>query len=119
MTTDPVAFVAERAATRSAFLAFALARYAAAEQLDDAALAERLGCEPDVLAHVRLCRMPPADRDGFRAAIARISETFGVASGPLGDAVRLGHALAELIDSPGESAAEVSYLLAARDRPVP
>lgn len=117
MTTDPVAFAADRAASRPAFLAFALARYAAAEQLDDTALAARLGCPPDVLAHVRLCRMPPADPDVFRAAVARISEQFGVAPGPLGDAVRLGHALIDLADKPADAPAEAGYLLAARDRP--
>ena len=117
MTFDPVAFAASRAAGRPAFLAFARADSAAAEGLDDAALAARLGCPPDVLAHVRLCRTPPADPDGFRAAVERISAKFGVHLRPLGDAVRLGQTVAALANQPDAAPTEAGHLLAARDRP--
>ncbi|MBX9623523.1 MAG: hypothetical protein K2X82_06890, partial [Gemmataceae bacterium] len=64
---EPVRWLAARAGADPFFLAFALAEYAAAGELDDAGLAAALGTGPDGLAHARLCRMPRADPDGFRA----------------------------------------------------
>jgi hypothetical protein len=116
-TIDPVAFAAERAASRPAFLAFALAEYAAVEGLDAAALAARLGCTADVLNSVRLCLTPPADPDGFREAVGRICDQFGVHREPLVAAVECGRMATAVRAAVAEAPAEAGFVLAARDRP--
>ncbi len=116
MTTDAVALAADRAASRPAFLAFALAEYAAAEVLDAAALAARLGCPPDMLNHVRLCLTPPADPDACRAAVARIGDQFGVNREPLVAAIELGRTAVALRDDVAGAPAEAGFVLAARDK---
>ena len=118
MTFDPVVLAAERAATRPAFLAFPLAEYAADEGLDDAALAARLGAAPELLAHVRLCRTPPADPDGFREAVGRIADRFGLDRAALAVAVRHGQTVAALKRDPA-APADPGQVLAARDRADP
>lgn len=71
MPTDhPLAILADRAAGDPFFLGFAIARWQAAERLDDLAACRRLGVA-DLTSH-RLCRMP-ADR----AEVGRIVERFG------------------------------------------
>ena len=114
MTTNPVERVAARAEADPEFLGYALAEYAAAEGLDDAELAARLGCPPGVLPHVKLCRLPPADPAGFQAAVEDLRVAFGVNPQPLADAVRLGQAV---VAFRAAAPAEAGFVLAARDRP--
>ena len=60
-----LAMAAQRAASDRFFLASALAAYQAVHELDDTALAARLGCEP---AATRRGRPPPAAATRSRTA---------------------------------------------------
>jgi len=112
---ESVARLAGRAGVDPFFLAFALAEYAAAERLDEAGLAAALGTAPAVLPHVRLCRMPRADADGFREDVGRIAARFGLDRDALAAAARHGQVVAAMRAAADPAAA--GFLLAARDRP--
>lgn len=114
--SESVARLAGRVAVDPFFLAFALAEYAAINALDDAALAARLGATADILPHVRLCRTPRADPDGFRDDVARIAGKFGLVRDVLADAVRHGQVVASQ-RAAGEGVTAAGFILAARDRP--
>jgi len=105
--------LARRVEDDSTFLACLLAHFARSERLDDAALAERLGCPPDQLAALRLCRSPRPEPNHFRADVARIAGHFGLDVNRLLEAIRRGQVLLAL-QSPLPRPAG---LLAARDRP--
>jgi hypothetical protein len=105
---------AERAAGREFFLASALLPYAEVEQLDDAALAERLGCEQGDLPKLLLCRRPRREAPNFRADVERIAEAFGLEPGRLAEVVRAADALRALRE--GGAAQAGGWLAAARDR---
>lgn len=111
--------LSKRAGIDPFFLAFALAEYAAAERLDDAGLAIALGTTPEVLPHVRLCRAPRPDPDGFRADVTRIASRFGLDAVALAGVAKHGLVVAALRSEPAPTDAEIGTLLAARDRPVP
>jgi hypothetical protein len=108
--------LANRAAADPFFLAFALAEYAAAEGLDDAGLAARLGTAPGALPHVRLCPAPRADADGFRADVDRVAAAFGLNREALADAARHGQAVAAMRAAAEANPEAAGALLAARDR---
>jgi hypothetical protein len=63
--------LARQAEQRAGFLAAVLAAYMTREQINDQALAARLGCSPDTLPRLRLCRVPRAAH--FDDDIARIA----------------------------------------------
>lgn len=113
---ESVARLARRVAIDPCFLAFALAEYAAAEGLDEAGLAAALGCPPDRLSHVRLCRAPRADPDGFRADVDRIVEAFGLNRDTVAAAVRHGQVVTAMRGAAGGVPDETGFLIAARDR---
>jgi hypothetical protein len=94
------------------FLAGLLADYAGSENLDDVGLAAALGCEPEALTAIRLCRAPRPDRDGFRQDVDQIAARFGLDADRLTAVVRRGEALRRL-----RSAAPSGhgFLAAARD----
>jgi hypothetical protein len=115
---ESVVRLANRAGVDPFFLAFALAEYAAGERLDEAALATALGTTPDVLPHVRLCRSPRSDADGFREDVDRIAAKFGLNRDVLATAARHGQVVAAMRAAAAE-ATEAGFLLAARDRPKP
>lgn len=114
--TDPrlLRRAAERAGERPFFLAAALLPYARAEGLDDAGLADRLGCAPGDLATLLLCRRPSNEGGRFRMDVERIAERFGLDAPRLAEVVRLADALVAF----GEVAADTpsGFLAAARDR---
>jgi hypothetical protein len=111
--------LANRVAVDPYFLAFALAEYAVAEKLDHGALAAALGTTPDVLPHVRLCRTPRADSDGFREDVDRIAVKFGLNCDVLGAVARHGQVVAAMRAAAAADPTEAGFLLAARDRPKP
>jgi hypothetical protein len=100
VTNDPV------------FLAAALAAYAQSEDLDDPALAARLGGDPAVLTSLRLCRMPRPQAPQFGQDIDRIAERFGVSAEVLAEVVRRGQSLLRF-----QRGSAPGALRAARDRP--
>ena len=105
---------AARAAGRAFFLASALLPYAEIEGLDDAALAEWLGCRPDDLPRLLLCRRPRPEPPAFRADVERIAEAFGLSAPTLAEVVRQADALQALREA-GPSVGR-GWLAAARDR---
>jgi hypothetical protein len=109
---DPLESLARRAGRERFFLASVLAAYARTEGLDDAGLAEAVGCPLETLLHLRLCRAPRDDSGGFREDIDRISSGFGLDPDRLAAVVKRGRVAARFEQqSPGGS-----WLMAARDR---
>ena len=114
--TDPrlLRRAAERAGERRFFLASALLPYARAEGLDDAGLADRLGCTPEDLPALLLCRRPGNEGGRFRMDVERIAERFGLDAANLARVIRLADALQAF--GPAASDAPSGLLAAARDR---
>jgi hypothetical protein len=109
---------AERASTKPFFLGSALRWFAEAEHLDDAGLARHLGCSPEQLNKLRLCRRPAGI--SFAVDVQRLADALRL------DVVRLAELLrmAEALDSLGRavqpdlrsSSPSAGLLAAARDR---
>jgi hypothetical protein len=96
------------------FFACALAEYAHSEQLEDAALAVRLGCSVEALTHLRLCRMPRGQAPLFWQDVERIAARFSVGAEVLAEIARRGQSLMSLKVEGGLKQAP-GFLLAARD----
>jgi hypothetical protein len=105
---------AQRAGARPFFLAAPMLAYAAAEALDDAALAARLGCDVAHLPALLLCRRPTGRGAAFRADVERIAQRFGLDVASLAEVLRLAEALEALAKAP--QAGQAGLLAAARDR---
>lgn len=107
--------MAERTRRDPFFLGWLLDRYAAAERLDDAALAAALGCPREHLTRLRLCRAPRQGSAEFRADVERIAAVFALTPARLAGIVRRATVLVRLeaANADDESA---STLMAARDR---
>jgi hypothetical protein len=97
------------------FLAAVLSAYARSRDLDDVGLADALGCSPDDLVDLRLCRAPRPDPPEFRADVRRIAARFGLDAGRLADVVRRGQGSLVLRTRRPAPAG----LLAARETPSP
>jgi hypothetical protein len=107
--SGPLERLARRARGDPFFLAPLLACYAECEGLDDAGLAEALGCPPAALTALRLCRAPRPAPEEFWADVTRIAERFGADPERLAALVRQSQATLAL------RAAAGGRLLAARD----
>jgi hypothetical protein len=107
---DPLSSLARRAEERPDFLACLLAAYAHSEDLNDDALAARLGCATEQLPRLKLCRAPRAAPAEMRQDVARLAALFNVAEPALRQAVLRGRVVLRLRQ--GSDA----VLLAARDR---
>jgi hypothetical protein len=112
--TDRVAAMARRLESDERFLASALADYAHAEELDDQALAQRLGCRTKTLVSLRLCLRPEPEPVVFRREVERIASRFGANARVLAEALRLSAAIGVMRDKAGME--EKGLLMAARDR---
>lgn len=114
--SDALARAARRAEQHPFFLASVLAAYQAANHLDDAGLADFLGCEASDLVHLALCRRPAADSERFGADIDHLARRFRLHGDRLAAVIRQVDALAAIkqqlqVHEPG-----VGMLRAARDR---
>jgi hypothetical protein len=107
--------LAQRLADAPDFLAYALAEYGRSEQMDDAALAARLGCPVETLTHLRLCRMPRAQAPLFWQDIEQIAQRFSVNAEVLAEVARRGQSLFHLRTAVASTKDEPNFLLAARD----
>jgi hypothetical protein len=118
--TDPLlAKFADRASGDSFFLGHRLAASAARENLDDTALAARLGCTADVLIQVRACRAPRTDTTAnFRADVTAVARAFGLTVAALADMAKPVPA-AEPRAADGPAPEPAPAVLAARDRGEP
>jgi hypothetical protein len=108
---NPLERAAKRLERDPFFFASPLAAYALSEDLDDAALAERLKCSRENLTMIRLCRAPEADR--FAADIDDVAKRFTADPYALAAAVRHGQAVERMRARQPEHAD--GMLLAARD----
>ncbi len=116
--SDALQHLANRVASDPFFLAHPLAEFARSEQLDDVALAARLGCRVEDLPLIRLCRAPRPDPHGFRDDLTAIAGQFGLDPAALAVAVRHGQGLATLRAAPQPEGGP-GVLLAARDQGPP
>jgi hypothetical protein len=115
--TEDVFHTARRAGADPFFLAFALARYAEEQQMDEPALSAALGATPETLAHARLCQMPRADPAGLKEDVDRIAARFGLNRGVLLLAARCGQVAAVHQFAVEQGVPEdAAPMLAARDR---
>ena len=112
---DPLKSVADRLAHNPLFLAAPLARYAGRHALDDDALAGRLGCPPEKLTDLRLCRNPHPEAPRFSQDVECIATHFGLNADRLAEVVRAGQALLHLLQADAEGGAAPNLLMAARD----
>lgn len=111
---DPLELLARRVEQDSFFLAALLAEYARAEGLNDAGLARALGCRPETLTGLRLCRAPRPDATDFRDDTRQVAERFALDTERLRHVIREAEALRRLrAGATGSS----GFLMAARDRP--
>src|SRR5258708_19847759 len=107
--------VAQRLAAAPDFLAYALAAYARGERLDDAGLAERLGCLVETLTHLRLCRMPRTQAPLFGQDVEQIAQRFAVNADLVAEIARRGQSLFHLRAPADGQKDELNILMAARD----
>src|SRR3954470_25065209 len=96
---DPLSSLARRAEQRPAFLAALLGAYARSEDLDDAELADRLGCPVEQLSRLKLCRAPRSDPAEMREDVVRLAQLFGVDETALRQAVLRGRVVLRLRQS--------------------
>lgn len=105
--------VVRTAATRPAFLGWVLAEYQKAEGLDDAALAQYLQADPEIVSSLRLCLRPRSDR--FLQDIEQVAATFPCDGDALIAVVRHVEFLNAARETSGTTNA--GRLMAARSRP--
>jgi hypothetical protein len=108
--TDRIDMMARRRRDDPFFLAVALEEHARGERLDAVGLAAALGCAPDILGPLGLCRHPRPE--SFWPDVERIAERFGLTPETLAGVIRRADTLAAL-RGPAE---EHGWLAAARDR---
>lgn len=99
------------------YLGGILETYQRREGLNLEDLARYLGCVPDLLPRLALCRRPDASALRFRAEVETIAERFGLKAENLAQVVRAADAFRQL--SPGMGAFVPGQLMAARDRESP
>jgi hypothetical protein len=110
--SDPLAELAARAEREPYFLASVLAAFARSEGLDDVGLAAALGCLPEDLVKVRLCRAPRTEWGEFWEDVTCIAERFGLNADRLAEAVKRVRVLNTFQEARAEDA---GFLMAARD----
>jgi hypothetical protein len=82
---DGLEALAARASNDPFFLGSLLAEHQRRQGLNDGALAAALGCAPDVLARLRLCRRPGAAGPSRTAGedVEEVARHFGIDAGAL------------------------------------
>ncbi len=110
-------YLARRVGEEHFFLASAFTAYARGNGLDDAGLAQLLGCDVATLIRLRLCRRPAGGSGAFREDVARIANRFGIDGGILAQLIRWADAVEGLRASEADAGPlGRGALLAARDR---
>jgi hypothetical protein len=103
--------LARRADADPFFLGCMLQQYARSEGFTEQQLMNVLGCSPESLTLLRLCRAPGGPSLQFQKGIEEISARFNINPGLLAEAVRRGQAILELARPIGAK----GTLAAARD----
>jgi len=105
---------AARAADRSFFLASQLAAYQSLHSLTEADLAAWLGCQPDGLVTLALCRRPEISASSFRAEVEKVAARAGAKPERVAEALREVEAI--MAFRRARQVQNGGMLLAARDR---
>jgi hypothetical protein len=105
---------AARAADRSFFLASQLAAYRSLHSLTEADLAAWLGCRPDGLVTLALCRRPEIAASSFRAEVEKVAARARAKPERVAEALREVEAVIAFRQA--RSVQTGGMLLAARDR---
>ena len=115
MKKDPswLRHVAERTRNEPWTLGRLLSRYCTLESSTEGEIATELGCTPDTLSWIFLCRTP--SQKGFRDDVESIAQRFGLEPSRLAALVRRADAVVALA-APYHNAGDGELLLAARDR---
>ena len=109
-------YAAQRAAQRSFFLASALRQYQDLHQLDEQGLAHDLGCAPEDLPRLALCRRPVGASATFLDDVEQLTRRFQLKDGRLLALLRQVEAMAALQTHMARASQRDSLLQAARDR---
>lgn len=104
---------AERARNEPWTLGRLLSRCCELEGTSDNDIATELGCTPDTLRWVYLCRAPSEEH--FAEDVGRVAQRFGLEASRLAALVRRADAVAALA-APHHDTGDAELLLAARDR---
>jgi len=96
------------------FLGYILEAYSEAARIDEALLSHELGCRPEDLVRLRLCRAPAEATEDFRRDVESIARYFGIDAKVLARIVKQGR-VARLL-SQASATPTPGYLLAARER---
>ena len=78
LTESCIMRAAERARLRPFFMASVLAAYCRMHDLSDDALARLLGCSPDDVVRLALCRRPIAQSPTFLSDIDHLARRFAI-----------------------------------------
>lgn len=117
--SEALVHASRRAEQQPFFLASVLAAYRTAHQFDDARLADMLGCTPDDLIRLALCRRPAPESARFSAEIDHLARRFGLRGDRLAAMIRQVDALTALAQHLQTAAPATALLRAARDRTDP
>lgn len=117
--SDALLRAAQRAAEQPFFLASVFAAYQQANRLDNADMAALLGCEPDDLTRLALCRRPAAEEGQFLADIDHLARRFRLQGDQLIMIIRQVDALAAIRQQLHISHSGTGMLRAARDHKEP
>lgn len=113
--SDLIALAANRASSRPFYLGSAFADFQQMRHMSDAELADYVGCQPDKLRALRLCRRPDVDSARFRPDVRSISDRFDIDPLPLIQLLReVAFRDASRLIVREQSA---GFLIAARDKP--
>ncbi len=112
--SELLALAAQRAGDRKFYLASALREYQDLRRIDDASLAQKLGCDAETLDRLRLCRRPATESDTFRTDVQAIAQRFGLAAIDLAVVLREVSSLEAMRSA--EEGQPSAVLMAARDR---
>jgi len=110
---------ASRAAESDYFLAKVLRAYEKFEKLTSAETARHLGCTPETLIRLALCRRPYSGDPGrFKDDVNRIAEHFGLDVAKIANLVRYVDTMESLSESPQLTSvvSDRGILLTARDQ---
>jgi len=114
---DLLSHAARRASLHPFFLGRDLYQFRAHRGIDETNLACFLGCLPELLPKVALCRRPDPDSPRFQSDVHRIADAFGLQADRLVQLVREVDVLKTLGEAAptAEEAESRGLLLAARD----
>ncbi len=107
MTHDILLKISSLACQDSFYLGWYLARYSEFKEMSMTEVSRELGCLPDTMSSMALCRAPRLDPPHFRDDVERVAERFQIPADRLTGIIR--HVQVASLES---------VLLAARDRDV-